>query len=240
MSSALRSRLFSSSKLLILASATMMSCLVPSTAFAQKTVAAKPPVSPEMLAVHSKAKRPVATTPATTPATTSVAATSPGFNSEQGFGGTARQSPGPGCNLFPAPASTGAAVGLSYFGPPPSTVNPSLVGPVQLLNSGTVDASNGTITLPLYKGTVKGKTVWYILTDVSDLRNRQRTRAELFGQAGVRRECRENRNHRRQRKHCLRQRNGRLQPPTEHRPRANGTGISAEVVRSGGNWRQEL
>ena len=166
--SALRSRLFSSSKLLILASATMMSNLVPSTAFAQKTVAAKPPVSPEMLAVHSKAKRPVATTPATTPATTSVAATSPGFNSEQGFGGTARQSPGPGCNLFPAPASTGAAVGLSYFGPPPSTVNPSLVGPVQLLNSGTVDALNGTITLPLYKGTVKGKTVWYILTDVSD------------------------------------------------------------------------
>ena len=71
--SALRSRLFSSSKLLILASATMMSGLVPSTAFAQKTVAAKPPVSPEMLAVHSKAKRPVATTPATTPATTSVA-----------------------------------------------------------------------------------------------------------------------------------------------------------------------
>jgi hypothetical protein len=36
------------------------------------------------------------------------------------------------------------------------------------LNSGKVDASNGTITLPLYKGTVKGKTVWYILTDVSD------------------------------------------------------------------------
>ena len=166
--SALRSRLFSSSKLLILASATMMSGLVPSTAFAQKTVAAKPPVSPEMLAVHSKAQRPVATTPATTPATTSVAATSPGFNSEQGFGGTARLSPGPGCNLFPAPASTGAAVGLSYFGPPPSTVNPSLVGPVQLLNSGKVDALNGTITLPLYKGTVKGKTVWYILTDVSD------------------------------------------------------------------------
>jgi len=80
--SALRSRLFSSSKLLILASATMMSGLVPSTAFAQKTVAAKPPVSPEMLAVHSKAKRPVATTPATTSGT----GASTGFNSEQGFG----------------------------------------------------------------------------------------------------------------------------------------------------------
>ena len=168
--SALRSRLFSSSKLLILASATMMSGLVPSTAFAQKTVAAKPPVSPEMLAVHSKAKRPVATTPATTPATTSGTGASTGFNSEQGFGFTARQSPGPGCDLFPAPASTGAAVGLPYFGPSPSTVNPSLVGPVKLLNAGTVDDINGTVTLPLYKGTLKGsnKTVWYILTDVSD------------------------------------------------------------------------
>jgi len=49
-------------------------------------------------------------------------------------------------------------------------VNPSLVGPVQLLNSGTVDALHGTVTLPLYKGTLKGtkKNIWYILTDVSD------------------------------------------------------------------------
>jgi hypothetical protein len=165
---ALRSRISSSTKLFIMASATMvMSSLVPSTAFAQ-TAAAKPPVSPEALAVHGLAKRPVAKSAGSTVAAASVAATSPGFNSEQGFGGTARLSPGPGCNLFPAPASTGAAVGLSYFGPPPSTVNPSLVGPVQLLNSGTVDALNGTITLPLYKGTVRGKTVWYILTDVSD------------------------------------------------------------------------
>src|ERR1700688_3994799 len=163
---ALRPRLFSTTKVFILASAAVMSSLIPSTVLAQKTLAAKPPVSPEVMAVHSKAKRPVATTPATTPATTSGAST--GFNSEQGFGFTARQSPGPGCDLFPAPASTGAAVGLSYFGPPPSTVNPSLVGPVQLLNTGKVDALNGTITLPLYKGTVKGKTVWYILTDVSD------------------------------------------------------------------------
>jgi hypothetical protein len=36
--------------------------------------------------------------------------------------------PGPGCNLFPAPASVGASVPLSYFGPPPSESNPSLVG----------------------------------------------------------------------------------------------------------------
>jgi hypothetical protein len=165
---ALRPRLFSTTKVFIMASAAVMSSLMPSTVLAQKTLAAKPPVSPEVMAVHSKAKRPVATTPATPPATTSGTGASTGFNSEQGFGSTARQSPGPGCDLFPAPASTGAAVGLPYFGPPPSTVNPSLVGPVKLLNAGTVDDINGTVTLPLYKGTVKGKTVWYILTDVSD------------------------------------------------------------------------
>lgn len=83
--------------------------------------------------------------------------------------------PGPGCNLFPAPASVGASVGLSYFGPPPSATNSSFVGPVQLLKSGQVDDKNGTITLPLYKGYLKAgvsgpnrKTVWYIITDVND------------------------------------------------------------------------
>lgn len=76
----------------------------------------------------------------------------------------------PGIDLFPAPPSVGASVGLSYFGPSPSTVNPSLVGPVQLLTSGRVDDQKGTITLPLYKGYLKGsnKIIWYILTDVSD------------------------------------------------------------------------
>ena len=57
--------------------------------------------------------------------------------------------PGPGCNLFPAPPSVGATVNLSYFGPSPSTVNRSLVGPVQLLNTGPVDVAKGTITIPL-------------------------------------------------------------------------------------------
>ena len=78
---------------------------------------------------------------------------------------------GPGCDLFPAPPSVGASVGLGYFGPSPSTVNPSLVGPVQLLNSGKVDDQKGTITLPLYKGFIRDTStpVWYILTDVSDL-----------------------------------------------------------------------
>jgi len=61
-------------------------------------------------------------------------------------------------------------VDLSYFGPPPSENNPSLVGPVQLLKSGQVDIKKGTVTLPLYRGSmaVSGKTVWYILTEASD------------------------------------------------------------------------
>jgi hypothetical protein len=59
---------------------------------------------------------------------------------------------------------------LSYFGPPPSTTNRSLVGPVQLLDTGQVDVAHGTITIPLYLGHMKGnaKNVWYILTDVDD------------------------------------------------------------------------
>ena len=91
------------------------------------------------------------------------------FNSAQGPG-PGPIGPGPGCNLFPAPPSVGATVPLTYFGPPPSETNPSLVGPVQLLKSGTVDAAHGTITLPLYLGHMKGskKNVWYILTDVDD------------------------------------------------------------------------
>lgn len=78
--------------------------------------------------------------------------------------------PGPGCNLFPAPAAVGATVDISYFGPPPSTTNPSLVGPVQLLKAGQVDIAKGTVTLPLYRGTVAngGRVVWYILTEASD------------------------------------------------------------------------
>jgi hypothetical protein len=77
--------------------------------------------------------------------------------------------PGPGCNLFPAPASVGTNVGISYFGPPPSSVNQSLVGPVQLLKTGPVDDQAGTITIPLYLGHMKnGTNVWYVLLDVDD------------------------------------------------------------------------
>jgi hypothetical protein len=95
-------------------------------------------------------------------------ATSTNPNTAQGPGGVPL-GPGPGCDVFPASANIGTAVPLSYFGPPPSTVNQSLVGPVQLLNTGQIDSKTGTITIPLYLGHMKnGKNVWYILTDVDD------------------------------------------------------------------------
>jgi hypothetical protein len=125
---------------------------------------AREPLSQEVLAIHQAAKRPVATATTTVESFTEVA-----INSAQGPGPGAI-GPGPGCDLFPAPPSVGASVPLSYFGPPPSSVNRSLVGPVQLLNTGTVDAKHGTITIPLYRGRLAGtnKTIWYVLTDVSD------------------------------------------------------------------------
>jgi hypothetical protein len=131
----------------------------------------KQPLSPEILAIHARAKRPVATAPTASLelATTTTALPPTNVNSEQGPGGGAI-GPGPGCNLFPAPASIGTTVPLSYFGPPPSDTNRSLVGPVQLLDTGVVDVAHGTITIPLYLGHLKGsgKNVWYILTDVDD------------------------------------------------------------------------
>jgi hypothetical protein len=73
----------------------------------------------------------------------------------------------------PAPASIGADVPLTYFGPPPSSVEPELVGPLQLLRSGEIDLEAGTITLPLYRGQMQntGETVWYVLTDTTDVVN---------------------------------------------------------------------
>jgi hypothetical protein len=121
----------------------------------------------QVVAMHAAVKRPVpqAQTDLERPAS----AESSTFNSDQGPGPGAI-GPGPGCNLFPAPASIGTSVPLSYFGPPPSDTNRSLVGPVQLLNTGQVDAAHGTITIPLYLGHLKGsgKNVWYILTDVDN------------------------------------------------------------------------
>lgn len=126
-------------------------------------------LTPEILAMHARAKRSIAGAPTNLEfaATTALASTT--FNSDQGPG-PGPIGPGPGCNLFPAPESIGTTVPLSYFGPPPSDTNRSLVGPVQLLDTGVVDAAHGTITIPLYLGHLKGsgKNVWYILTDVDD------------------------------------------------------------------------
>jgi hypothetical protein len=72
----------------------------------------------------------------------------------------------------PAPPSIGADMPLTYFGPAPSEVNPSFIGPHQLLRSGPVDANTSTVTLPLYKGQlVTGETVWYVITDTTDKGN---------------------------------------------------------------------
>src|SRR5690349_1102218 len=75
-------------------------------------------------------------------------------------------------NSQPAPPSIGADIPLTYFGPAPSSLDPELVGPHQLLRSGTLDTTAGTITLPLYQGKLKdGRAVWYILTDTNDKGN---------------------------------------------------------------------
>ena len=72
----------------------------------------------------------------------------------------------------PAPPSTGTDVPLSYFGPMASEVNKNLVGPVQLLRSGSLSRRRTTIELPLYRGHLKdGQSFWYILTDTTDRDN---------------------------------------------------------------------
>jgi hypothetical protein len=77
--------------------------------------------------------------------------------------------PTPINEIQPSPPSIGADVPATYFGTAPSTVQKELIGPYQLLKSGTLDEDDGTITLPLYKGQMPdGRLVWYILTDTSD------------------------------------------------------------------------
>jgi len=71
--------------------------------------------------------------------------------------------------ITPAPGSIGTDIPGVYFGPAPSDSDKKLVGPVQLLRSGTVDQDKATLTLPLYRGQTKaGKNVWYVLTDTND------------------------------------------------------------------------
>ena len=79
-------------------------------------------------------------------------------------------------SITPPPPSTGTDIPLTYFGPPASESfsenNESLVGPVQLLKSGTVDQAALTTTIPLYLGHDEyGKNVWFILTDTTDQDN---------------------------------------------------------------------
>src|SRR5919106_672577 len=76
-------------------------------------------------------------------------------------------------DIAPAPPSIGADIPLTYFGPAPSTVQRELIGPHQLLRSGTIDMNESTITLPLYQGHIRAsnETVWYILTDTTDKGN---------------------------------------------------------------------
>jgi hypothetical protein len=113
----------------------------------------------------------------TTPLIAAVLAAVPlsiGAQAQSGPGPGPFESDGAGCNIFPPSAAVGAGVDPSYFGPPPSQANQSLVGPVQLLRSGSVNFEEGTITVPLYKGHLKGgkknagATVWFILTDTND------------------------------------------------------------------------
>ena len=79
-----------------------------------------------------------------------------------------------------APPSIGADVPVTYFGPAPSSTNRNLIGPLQLLLSGTVDLEatpRPTVTIPLYNGRLasggprNGETFLYIVTDTSDRDN---------------------------------------------------------------------
>jgi len=82
-------------------------------------------------------------------------------------------------DFAPAPASIGADIPITYFGPSPTTVNRNFVGPLQLLTAGALDldAVPATVTLPLYEGRLAsggpndGATFWYIVTDTSDEAN---------------------------------------------------------------------
>jgi hypothetical protein len=74
--------------------------------------------------------------------------------------------------VAPVAPSIGADIPTTYFGPPPSEVDKSLVGPVELLRSGEIDMQAGTMTIPLYRGQMTdGTPVWYVLTDTTDEAN---------------------------------------------------------------------
>jgi hypothetical protein len=84
---------------------------------------------------------------------------------------------GPVLAQEPPPSNIGTGVPITYQGPPASQVQEdprgrALVGPVQLLRSGTINQTTMTTTIPLYRGQMSdGRNVWYILTDTSDKAN---------------------------------------------------------------------
>ena len=125
---------FANSRTIFTLGSLFLSSLVSPFVVAQVTPPGKVQLSPEAMEIHLRAKRPVVKEAPNLERAVSPEA-EPSFNSAQGPG-PGPIGPGPGCDLFPAPASVGAAVPLSYFGPPPSTTNPSLAGPVQTLNIG--------------------------------------------------------------------------------------------------------
>ena len=89
------------------------------------------------------------------------------------YGQTEPPATGPGCAVNPSSPAVGADVPETYFGPDPSTAQKELIGRLQLLTAGKLDERAGTITLPLYRGTVRAgnRTIWYILTDTTDEAN---------------------------------------------------------------------
>jgi hypothetical protein len=64
----------------------------------------------------------------------------------------------------------GTHIQAGYQGPMASDIDLELVGPVNLVRSGTLnDAVNTTYTFPLYSGqSTRNKTYWFIVTDTSD------------------------------------------------------------------------
>ena len=96
--------------------------------------------------------------------------------------------PGAQAQVAPPPASVGAKVPLTYFGPAPSDVQKELIGPFKLLKAGEVDLKAETVTLPLYEGKMRdGRKVWYILTDTTDSANAAALGLELLRKTQLRR-----------------------------------------------------
>ena len=71
-------------------------------------------------------------------------------------------------DVRPSPPSIGADIPVTYFGPPPSSVEPELIGDLQLLTAGVLDEDAGTIELPLYYGQIQdsGESVYLSLIHI--------------------------------------------------------------------------